>query len=72
MQMALGTSIAADLSDLRRGNLVFWNGHVGVMLDGARLLHANAFHMEVAIEPLAEAVAHLAKSAGAITAIRRL
>ena len=35
-QAALGDpSIRADLSGLRRGDLVFWKGHVGVMLDGA-------------------------------------
>ena len=41
----------------RRGDLAFWDRHVGVMLDGANLLHANAFHMAVAREPLADAVA---------------
>jgi hypothetical protein len=51
---------------------VFWPGHVGVMLDGEHLLHANAHHMETAIEPLAEAADRIRLSAGAITAIKRL
>jgi hypothetical protein len=74
MQTALGTAVplAPDLSGLKRGDLVFWKGHVGVMLDGARLLHANAFHMEVAVEPLAEAASRIARSAGAITQVKRL
>ena len=56
-QQALGQ--AADPKALRRGDLVFWKGHVGMMLDGARLIHANAFHMQVEIEPLAETVARV-------------
>ena len=47
-ERALGRAI--DAKNLQRGDLVFWKGHMGVMLDGARLLHANAFHMEVSIE----------------------
>jgi cell wall-associated NlpC family hydrolase len=40
---------------LKRGDLVFWPGHVGVMTDPETLLHANGFHMSVAAEPLAKA-----------------
>ena len=36
---------------LRRGDLVFWKGHVAIARDGETLLHANAHHMMVAIEP---------------------
>ena len=65
--------VPPDLSGLQRGDLVFWKGHVGIMCDGERLLHANAHHMEVATEPLAGAVARiLAKGAGPVTAIRRI
>jgi hypothetical protein len=56
----------------QRGDLVFWKGHVGVMLDATRLLHANAFHMVTTIEPLDKAVARIAKVAGPITSVRRL
>jgi cell wall-associated NlpC family hydrolase len=49
---------------LRRGDLVFWKGHVGIMLDGATLLHANAHHMAVVAEPMAAAVARIADAAG--------
>ena len=52
----------------RRGDIIFFPGHVGIMVDGTSIIHANAFHMKVAIEPL-ETVA--ARSKG-ITAIRRL
>jgi hypothetical protein len=69
MEQALGDAVPRAE---RRGDLVFWKGHMGVMLDGARLLHANAFHMAVAVEPLAEAVARIEKIAGSVTSVRRL
>lgn len=71
----LGTplNLAPDLSDLRRGDLVFWKGHVGVMRDGARLLHANGHHMETVSEPLRDAVDRIiAAGGGPITSARRL
>ncbi len=58
--------------NLRRGDLVFWKGHVGLMQDGERLIHANGHHMLVASEPLAEAVARIeAKGGGGVTVVRR-
>lgn len=56
---------------LRRNDLVFWKGHAGLMLDGERLIHANGFHMRVAVEPLAEAMARIASQYGEMTAVRR-
>ena len=70
MEKALGELVA--LSQVRRGDLVFWKGHMGVMLDESRLLHANAFHMAVAIEPVAEAIARIEKVAGPVTSVKRL
>jgi len=71
-QQALGRPLA-DIAELRRGDLVFWRGHVGIMLDGATLLHANGHHMAVAAEPLAEALGRIeAAGGGAVTALRRL
>ena len=60
-----------DLSQLQRGDLVFWHGHVGIMQDGENLLHANAHHMAVASEPLDDAIARIAITAGPVTALRR-
>ena len=45
---------------LRRGDLVFWKGHVGIMTDADHLLHANAWHMAVAVEPLETAITRIA------------
>jgi len=74
-EAALGRPLPLDdaLARLRRGDLVFWKGHVGIMRDAATLLHANGFAMKVTSEPLAEARARIEKSkGGAITSIRRL
>jgi cell wall-associated NlpC family hydrolase len=67
--------VPADLEGLQRGDLVFWPGHVGIMVDAVMLLHANAFHMAVAVEPLtgaAERIARLAEGGARIRTIRRL
>ena len=72
---SLGTQVEMrpDLSGLQRGDLVFWKGHVGVMLDAERLLHANGYAMATAVEPLAVAEERIrTKSYGPITSIRRL
>ena len=45
---------------LRRGDIVNFPGHVGLMVDENQLIHANAHWMKVVIEPLADVVARLA------------
>jgi len=75
MQMAeLGTpvEVRGDLAGLRRGDLAFWKGHVGILTDITTLLHANAHHMAVAAEPLMGAVERIARSGSTIAAIRRI
>jgi cell wall-associated NlpC family hydrolase len=75
MARDLGTPVEAgpDLSGLRRGDLVCWGGHIGIMVDGERLLHANGHAMATAIEPLATAEERIrTKSYGPITGIKRL
>jgi cell wall-associated NlpC family hydrolase len=57
---------------LRRGDLLFWQGHVAVARDETTLIHANAYHMAVAIEPISEAVARTRADGSGITSVRRL
>jgi len=65
--------IGPDLSGLRRGDLVCWGGHIGIMLDDRQLLHANGYAMATAVEPLRVAEERIrTKSYGPITGIRRL
>ncbi|MGZ3305569.1 MAG: C40 family peptidase [Asticcacaulis sp.] len=75
MQMKLGLplNIEDDLSGLMRGDLVFWKGHVAIMVDDVNIIHANAHHMKVAIEPLRQAVERIDScGSGMPTAFRRL
>ena len=70
-QQALGAAIA-DPATLKRGDLVFFPGHVGIMADTTRLAHANAYWMAVTVEPLADVVARLSDHPQPITAMRRI
>jgi cell wall-associated NlpC family hydrolase len=65
----LGTPVTGDL---RRGDLVFWKGHVAIMLDAERIIHASGHHMTVIAEPLKRAVDRITPKAGPPTAMRRL
>lgn len=70
-QAALGKAIAPD--QLQRGDLVFWRGHVAIMLNATDIIHANGNRMAVTTEPLAEAIARTsANGGGEPTAFRRL
>jgi cell wall-associated NlpC family hydrolase len=74
-ERALGTPIGVkpDLGGLRRGDLVFWKGHVGLMMDESNFIHATGHSMTVMIEPLAIAEERIRRTSyGPISAIRRL
>ncbi len=74
MQQQIGKPVAFSGGEesLARGDLVFWKGHVGFYAGEGRLLHANAFHMAVAEEPLAEAIARIRTSGLEVLGVRRL
>jgi cell wall-associated NlpC family hydrolase len=61
-----------DFEQLRRGDLLFWPGHVGIMADGVMLLHANAHHMAVTVETLPEALNRIAKTGVQLRTVKRL
>ena len=71
---ALGAPVADAERELRlrRGDLVFWKGHVAIVRDPGTLIHANAFHMAVALEPFAEAVARIRAAGSEVTSVRRI
>jgi len=50
-----------DRSDARRGDIAFFPGHVGIMLDPETLLHANATHMAVTADPLEDVIGWIAR-----------
>jgi NlpC/P60 family/Bacterial dipeptidyl-peptidase Sh3 domain len=73
-EQALGSALARpdDLAQLRRGDLLFWKGHVAIVRDQATLLHANSRDMAVAFEATAAAIARIRATDGEVTSVRRL
>ena len=73
-ETALGEPVPnpADTGAIDRGDLIFWSGHVGVVLDKGRLLHANVHHMAVVSEPVADAFVRIEPAYGSLTSVRRL
>jgi len=71
LQMAaLGTDATGPY---QRGDIVFWKGHVGMMVDADTMIHANAHHMATAYEPIARAILRIkAQGDGDMLAHRRL
>jgi cell wall-associated NlpC family hydrolase len=67
---ALGEAIADG--PRRRGDLIFWKGHVAIVRDETTMIHANAFHMAVAIEPIDDAIARIRQRDGEVTCVRRV
>jgi len=65
-QAALGRDAPPDA--LARGDLIVWGGHIGMMLDETRLIHASGHWMAVVVEPLSTVIAR----DGPPTARRRL
>jgi cell wall-associated NlpC family hydrolase len=57
---------------LRRGDLIFWNGHVGIMLDAETLLHSNGTFMVTMKEPLGPAIERIATEYGEPIGARRI
>lgn len=71
-QEALGHELPADAA-LARGDLLFWKGHVALVVDAARLIHANGHSMSVAYENTAACIARvIAQDGGPVTHRRRL
>ena len=71
-ETSLGVALPAAANALRRGDLVFWRGHVGIMRNAELMLHASAHDMAVASEPFAQAESRIRRVEGPIRCIRRL
>jgi len=69
-ELALGK--LSSLASLRRGDLVFWKGHVAIAIDPDTLIHANAHHMMVAVEPSADAIRRINAAGSEVTSVRRI
>ncbi len=69
-EKALGTVVSPGA--LQRGDLIFWKGHVAIARDATTIIHANAHHMTVAIEPAAEAIGRIKAAGSDVTAVKRM
>jgi cell wall-associated NlpC family hydrolase len=69
-ELALGKPVA--LTEMRRGDLVFWKGHVAIARDAETLIHANAHHMMVAIEEAETAITRIKAAGSEVTSVKRV
>lgn len=60
-QRKLDKPIIYKIDDLRRGCVIFWEGHVGLMIDQINCIHANAYHMKTFTEPLNKIIDRIGK-----------
>jgi cell wall-associated NlpC family hydrolase len=66
-----GIGSPVDGGDLRRGDLVFWKGHVAIVTAPDTIIHANGHTMTVALESLPGAVSRIGYLYGQPTGYRR-
>ena len=72
-QAGLGRALEPhERGSLRRGDLIFWKGHVAIVRDGGSMVHANAYHMATVIEPIEPAIARIRQAGSEVAAIKRI
>jgi cell wall-associated NlpC family hydrolase len=72
-QQGLGRQLSPqEAKKLKRGDLIFWKGHVAVARDADSIVHTNAHHMATKIESTREAIARIKASGSDVMAIKRL
>ena len=73
-ERALGAPLDHQASSfkLQRGDVLFWAGHVAIARDRDSLVHANAFHMSVVVEPVGKAITRIRGMGSEIASVRRL
>ena len=69
-EATLGKSVS--LAGLQHGDLIFWKGHVAIARGRNSMIHANASHMAVAIEPVAESLARIGAAGSQVTSVKRI
>jgi Bacterial dipeptidyl-peptidase Sh3 domain/NlpC/P60 family len=61
-----------EAAKLKRGDLIFWKGHVAIVRNADSIVHANAYHMMTTIERTEDAIVRIKATGSEITAIKRL
>ena len=59
-------------SELDKGTLIFWKGHVAIAINKTEIIHSNAYHMKVAIEQFRDAKKRIENSYGKIIGFKKL
>jgi cell wall-associated NlpC family hydrolase len=72
-ESGLGRALSdAEMHALKRGDLIFWKGHVAIVRDAETIVHANAYAMATAIENTRDAIARIGAAGSDISSIKRL
>jgi cell wall-associated NlpC family hydrolase len=71
-EAALGAGVGLDRGQWRRGDLMFWPGHVAFVRDAETILHANGRDMAVAVETIDSVLERTAAAGEPLRAVRRL
>jgi cell wall-associated NlpC family hydrolase len=72
-QDGLGRALSpAEMKHPKRGDLIFWKGHVAIVRDASTIVHANAHHMATVIDNPHDAIARIKAAGGEVTAVKRL
>jgi cell wall-associated NlpC family hydrolase len=74
-QRGLGGDIQIDegsIDQLQRGDVIYWPGHVGIMVDGKNVIHSSGTRMFAEIEPFADVAARSRESGPIVSAVKRL
>jgi cell wall-associated NlpC family hydrolase len=61
-----------ESESLRRGDLIFWKGHVAIVRDARTIIHANAHHMATVVEATEAAIARIKATGSQVIAIKRI
>ena len=61
-----------DTKVIEKGSILFWEGHVAIALSKSKIIHSNAFHMEVKIEPLEDAIKRISLNSRKIIKIKKI
>lgn len=60
------------IGQIKRGDLIFWRGHVGIAQSQDTIVHASGHQMEVVSETAKSAIERIAATHGDVTSIRRI
>ena len=72
MQEVFVTKEVKFQKNLKAGDLIFWKGHIAMMIDNKNIIHANAHHMKTCIEPLNIARKRILRTNGDIIKMSRI